>query len=179
MNFGSRLAVATAVLAATLAPGAAWAGERATVTSSSPAAGAVLRGAPPVVTLQMADPVARVTATVTDGCGQPVPNTAQVYGKRVAIRLAVSHIAAQGHGDHTTAGGSWWISWQAVDGKGGTTNGDLPFVVGVPAQCSVPALAATAAAPAVRPDFLRILYAVAGLGVLLTLARVITRHKTA
>ncbi|HET6530577.1 MAG TPA: copper resistance protein CopC [Actinoplanes sp.] len=178
MNVGSRLAVTAAVLAATLAPSAAWAGERATVTSSSPAAGAVVRGAPPVVTLRMVDPVARVTATVTDGCGQPVPNTAQVYGKRVAIRLAVSHIAAQGHGDHTTAGGSWWISWRAVDGKGHTTNGDLPFVVGVPARCSAPAVAAPAPAPGIRPDFLRILYAVAGLGVLLTLARVVTRRKT-
>jgi methionine-rich copper-binding protein CopC len=179
MNLGFRSAVTAAVLAATLAPTAAWAGERDAVASSSPAAGTVVRGAPPVVTLRMTGPVDKVTATVTDGCGQPVPNTAAVYGKRVAIRLAVSHIAAANHGDHTTAGGSWRIDWRAVDAQGRATTGDLPFTVGVAANCAPPVVAAPAVQPEPHPEFLRILYAVAGLGVLLTLVRVVTRRKTA
>jgi methionine-rich copper-binding protein CopC len=179
MNLGSRLAVTAAVLTATLAPTAAWAGEGDAVTSSSPAAGAVVRGAPPVVTLRMAGPVDRVTATVTDGCGQPVPNTAEVYGKRVAIRLAVSHVAVRDHGNHTTAGGSWRIDWRAVDAQGRATTGDLPFTVGVAANCAAPVVAQPAAQPEAHPESLRILYAVAGLGVLLTLVRVVSRRKTA
>ena len=147
--------------------------------SSSPAAGSVVRGAPPVVTLQMTDALDRVTATVTDGCGQPVPNTAEVYGKRVAIRLAVSHIAAGNHGDHTAAGGPWRLAWRAVDPNGSTTSGDLPFTVGVAADCTPPpAVAATASQPpAQHPEFLRILYAIAGLGVLLTVVRVVSRRR--
>jgi hypothetical protein len=130
--------------------------------------------------MQMAGVMDRVSATVTDGCGRPVPNTAEVYGKRVAIRLAVSHVAMQKHGDHTTAGGGWRIAWHAVDPQGRTTNGNLPFTVDVKADCAPPTVAAPAPQPpAEHPEFRWILYAIAGLGVLLTFARVLARRKTA
>jgi methionine-rich copper-binding protein CopC len=161
MKSGLRVAAVTAVLAATLAPAPARAGERSLVASSVPTAGTVVRGAPPVVTLRLTTPVDQVSATVLDGCGQPVPSDVAVAGKRVSIRLAVSHTAA-GHPDHTAATGMWRVSWRASGTRGATAAGDLPAPA-VPARTG--------------PDLPLLLYAVAALGVLLTCARLAIRKS--
>jgi methionine-rich copper-binding protein CopC len=176
MKSGLRVAAVTAVLAATLAPAPARAGERSLVASSVPTAGTVVRGAPPVVTLRLTTPVDQVSATVLDGCGQPVPSDVAVAGKRVSIRLAVSHTAA-GHPDHTAATGMWRVSWRASGTRGATAAGDLPFTVGSATADCAPPVAAPAVPARTGPDLPLLLYAVAALGVLLTCARLAIRKS--
>jgi len=176
MKTGLRVAAVAAVLAAAVAPTPALAGERSLVASSVPTAGTVVRGAPPVVTLRLTTPVDRVSATVIDGCGQPVPSDVAVAGKRVSIRLAVSHTAA-GHPGHAAATGLWRVSWRASGTDGDSAAGDLPFTVGTAAaDCAAP-VAAPALPARTGPDLPLLLYAVAALGVLLTCARLAIRKS--
>ena len=102
---------------------------------TEPADGSVVPGAPPVVTLRLPHPAERVTAVVTDGCGQAVPSDVRIADRRVSVRLAVSHTAA-GHTAHTTAGGLWRVRWHATGTDGRIGTGTLGFTVGVPADCA-------------------------------------------
>jgi hypothetical protein len=166
------------VLAPVAWPGPVWAGpagaDAPAIVSSSPRAGGAVQIAPPVVTLKLSAPVKHAAATVIDGCRQPVPSTIGVVGDRVSIRLSVSHIAALGH-DHVNVGGRWQIAWQAD-----RASGELAFSVGGPADCralsSVPL--ALPAPPPERPEFLYILYTLAGVAALSAFVRIATRRSS-
>jgi hypothetical protein len=151
---------------AVLVPGPALAG----VSASSPTAGSVVPGAPPVVTLTMGRAVGTATVLVTDGCGEEVPSDVRVVGTRVSVRLAVGHAAA-GHPDHTSAAGTWRVAWHTAD-----DTGDVLFTVAGESRCGRPAPASPPRAD--NPWFLRILLAVAGAGILLTLLRLWQRRSS-
>jgi methionine-rich copper-binding protein CopC len=157
------------------------AGDR--LVSSSPVPGALVVAPPPVVTLMMPGEVVRAVATVTDGCGDPVPGAVIVAGARVSVRLAIDHAGVR-HEDHSRAGGAWRVDWRTVTADGRRQSGRLPFTLAGRPHCdAAPATAAPVArdvpgaGPSLSSTLLRPLLGLAGVGVLLTAVRLVVRRR--
>ncbi len=179
------LAVAlSTVLIGCVTPAPAAAADR--LASSSPVPGALVAAPPPVVTLMMPGEVVGAAATVTDGCGDPVPGAVVVAGARVSIRLAIDHAGVR-HEDHSRAGGAWRVDWRTVAADGRRQSGRLPFTLAGKAHCDaaqatrapVAQGAAPGAGPSLSSALLRPLFGLAGLGVLLTGVRLVVRRRAA
>ncbi len=187
-------AACVAVAAAGVAAAAATpAHAHGSVATSSPVAGATVASPPPVVTLRMGHAVDGAAATVTDGCGRPVPGTVVVAGARVSIRLAagVAHSHLEEHG---AAAGTWLVDWRTVTHGGRRESGQVRFALAGDRRCDTAARAGAPAgarggaptaagpaspgpAPAPPRGLLLALYAVAGAGVLLTGVRLVARRR--